>query len=255
MKAKFVIADIDGCLTAGRGELIDLSVFDQIRALEPKDRADAQEPWIALITGRPQPYLEGILQLIGMNTIGLFEWGCGLFVPRGYRCVYHPVITTAFHEKVTLIKAALTRHMRENNIGFVQPGKEIAITVYPHNQDGNTVPELYTTVLEWLKCQSNVYNDLTVYQNRTFVYLMPRHVDKRVGLEWMLNQLGIPSAQCLGIGDSEDDLAFLSICGKSAAPHNAMLTVKEQVGYCSSYSYGHGVLDCIQQYLSYDYEE
>lgn len=245
---RFIVSDIDGCLTAGRGKPIDMNIFMELQGFS--DLIDTRQgtPWIGLITARPQPYLEAILQMIGNNTIGLFEWGCGLFQPSGYRCLFHPNLTPPRVERIAHYKAELSRYLAESQLGFIQFGKECAITIYPFQDSTISIEDLRTEVLRWLDSYKPVEN-FRVEITRTFVNLMPEGIDKLSGFRWMSEFIGVTPEECLGIGDGEDDLPFLSICGYSAAPANAAQAVKDKVSFCSRLDYGRGVIDSIRSML------
>jgi HAD superfamily hydrolase (TIGR01484 family) len=245
---RFVVSDIDGCLTPGRGKLIDADVFKELKEIGDSFRTSQDVPWIGLITARPQPYLEAILQLIGNETIGLFEWGCGLFQPFGYRCLFHPLLTPPRIERIAHYKAMLSRYLAEKRLGFIQFGKECAMTIYPFPNSTHSVESLREEVQKWLNSIKPVEN-FRVEITRTFVNLMPEGIDKQSGLKWMLEVIGIAPEECIGIGDGEDDLPFLSICGYSAAPANAAQTVKEKVSFSSRFDFGHGALDSLRNIL------
>ncbi len=58
---------------------------------------------------------------------------------------------------------------------------------------------------------------LDVAFNRESVMVLPSGVDKGTGLTAALSRLGIEPAEVVGIGDAENDLPFLRLCGFSVA--------------------------------------
>ncbi|MDQ1355222.1 MAG: hypothetical protein QG657_5532 [Acidobacteriota bacterium] len=249
MSIKLVVTDLDGCLTAGRGMPVDLQVFGELNKLRNYIAQDLNTPWLAVITARPQPYLEAILQLIDGETFGIFEWGCGLFKPISYNISFFPGLNASLRESITICKAKLSRYIEGNGIGFVQPGKEVAVTVYPFNKTSEALEKLYDIVMNWLSLQELLKDKLRIYKTHTFINLLPMDINKKTGLEWMLKEVGVLPEYCLGIGDGQDDLPFLKECGFSAAPANAAPILKNEVDYWSNYKYGHGILDCIRHFI------
>ena len=72
---KLILADIDGCiLPRRRHQIIDLSVIDQIRQHNQLSRENPTVPPVTLCSGRPQPYVELMMKLIGGYIPALFEW-------------------------------------------------------------------------------------------------------------------------------------------------------------------------------------
>lgn len=247
MQSKLIVADIDGCLTKGRGRPVDLEVFGRLRSI-PERYSFLANPWILLITARPQPYMEAILQLIGPGGVGLFEWGCGFFDPQGYRVRYHPRANEEVRATISEAKTLLTERLIRSDAGFIQPGKEIAVTVYPYGPGEEAVSKLLHEVRLWLG-ENRKFASLKILKSRSFVYVLPDGIDKRESLLWALEDLGVSPGDCIGVGDGEDDLPFLGICGLALAPANAREEVRQIVHYCSKLEYGLGVLDCIDHCL------
>ena len=48
-----------------------------------------------------------------------------------------------------------------------------------------------------------------------------------------------------GVGDSDPDLAFLTVVGLSAAPTNATPAVRRSVNYVASAPFGQGLLEIV----------
>lgn len=247
---KTVVTDIDGCLTEGRGKPIDLEMFSELRDIGERLITGSNLPWIVIITARPQPYLEAILQMIGEKGIGLFEWGSGMFFAEAYRCVYHPTISHDLTIRIGRFRAGLAHYLAENGAGFIQPGKEVALTIYPTESGIEARDKLHTMVDKFLESEDPILHGQTRIESiRTFVNIMPAGVDKHSGLAWLLREIGMNLEDCVGIGDSEDDLSFMTACGKSAAPSNAEPAVRQSVDYVSASAFGKGVVDCIRKYL------
>ncbi len=71
--------------------------------------------------------------------------------------------------------------------------------------------------------------DLQVIFNRESVMVLPAGVDKGTGFRAAMAELRLPAASVIGIGDAENDYAFLSLCGFSVAVANAIPSLKERV--------------------------
>lgn len=65
--------------------------------------------------------------------------------------------------------------------------------------------------------------------NKGAVMALPAGVDKGSGLVAALSELGLAPADAVGVGDAENDVAFLSICGRSAAVADALPALTEHV--------------------------
>jgi hydroxymethylpyrimidine pyrophosphatase-like HAD family hydrolase len=75
-------------------------------------------------------------------------------------------------------------------------------------------------------------------------------VDKSTGFWAALAELRLPSASAVGIGDAENDYAFLSLCGFSVAVANAIPSLKERVHLVTSGEDGAGVVEVLQKLLT-----
>ncbi|WP_246883002.1 HAD hydrolase family protein [Pseudomonas sp. Tri1] len=84
------------------------------------------------------------------------------------------------------------------------------------------------------------------------IMVLPPCVNKASGLDAALRQLGICALNVVGVGDAENDHAFLSICGCSAAVSNAIASIKASVDLCLSHDHGRGVCELVDMLLEKD---
>ncbi|MCI0640254.1 MAG: Cof-type HAD-IIB family hydrolase [Gemmataceae bacterium] len=90
--------------------------------------------------------------------------------------------------------------------------------------------------------------------NKNSVMALPSGVNKATGLTRALEDLGILPQQTVGVGDAENDHAFLDMCGCSVAVANALPSVKERADLVMQGSHGAGVVELIEQLLADDLE-
>jgi hypothetical protein len=88
--------------------------------------------------------------------------------------------------------------------------------------------------------------------NNESVMVLPEGVDKASGLMAALPALGLKAAEVLGVGDAENDHAFLAACGVSAAVANALPSLKAQVDVVTEGEEGAGVAWLIERLLGRD---
>jgi hypothetical protein len=91
--------------------------------------------------------------------------------------------------------------------------------------------------------------DLQVIANKGALMILPHGVDKASGLRAALSHLALEPSQILGIGDAENDSAFLEICGFSVAVSNALPSLKETVDKVTKGGHGDGVAEMIELLL------
>ncbi len=91
--------------------------------------------------------------------------------------------------------------------------------------------------------------------NKGAVMALPSDVTKATGLAPALAALGIDAADTVGIGDAENDQAFLRMCGLAVAVDNALPSVKEIAHVVTAGARGAGVSELIARLLAGELEE
>jgi hydroxymethylpyrimidine pyrophosphatase-like HAD family hydrolase len=97
--------------------------------------------------------------------------------------------------------------------------------------------------------------DLQVIFNRESVMILPTGVNKASGLCHALLKFGIFSRQIVGVGDAENDLAFLRISGLAVAVANAIDSVKNEAAYVTKGAAGDGIIELIDELIAADLED
>jgi hydroxymethylpyrimidine pyrophosphatase-like HAD family hydrolase len=94
--------------------------------------------------------------------------------------------------------------------------------------------------------------ELQIISNKDALMVLPSGVDKASGLQVALDELGLSPHSTVGVGDAENDDAFLAVCEFSAAVANALPALKERVDLVTAGSHGAGVEELINKLLSED---
>src|SRR3984957_17155265 len=97
--------------------------------------------------------------------------------------------------------------------------------------------------------------NLRIAFNRDAIMVLPVGVTKASGLRCALARLGLSPLNCIGVGDAENDLAFLDICGLRVAVANALSSVKQRAAFVTTGTRGAGVVELIDQILATDLAE
>src|SRR5581483_10045729 len=92
--------------------------------------------------------------------------------------------------------------------------------------------------------------DLEVIYNKGAVMVLPAGIDKAFGLRAALRELGMAAHSVVGVGDAENDLAFLSICGCAVVVANALPALREHVDLVMPSPRGAGVAELIERMLA-----
>src|SRR5687767_4805507 len=120
-------------------------------------------------------------------------------------------------------------------------GHCIVATVEPHEHA--VLAAIRNLGLEW-----------HVIFNKGSVMALPADITTAKGLVPALEALGISAEETIGIGDAENDQAFLRFCGLAAAVDNALPSVKEMADIVTAGARGAGVAELIERWLAGDLE-
>lgn len=86
--------------------------------------------------------------------------------------------------------------------------------------------------------------------NKRAVMVLPSNVNKASGLLVALERLGISPDKVVGVGDAENDHAFLEVCGVAVAVDNALPALKERCDLVTRADHGKGVEELIAMLLA-----
>lgn len=129
--------------------------------------------------------------------------------------------------------------LRELGVTPLSVGRAIVSTWEPHE----------TTVLEAIR---NLGVEMQVIFNKGAVMVLPSGVNKASGLSAALNEIGLSPHNVVGVGDAENDHAFLNLCECSIAVANALPMVKEHADSVTISENGTGVRELIEKLVSSD---
>ena len=121
----------------------------------------------------------------------------------------------------------------------VSVGSVIVATWEPHER----------VVLETIR---DLGLDLQVIFNKGAVMVLPAGVSKASGLAAALGDLGLSPHDVIGVGDAENDHAFLALCGCSVAVANALPTIKERADWVTQGEAGAGVEELAAELVAND---
>lgn len=90
---------------------------------------------------------------------------------------------------------------------------------------------------------------LLVFSNPTFLEIMPKSVNKGLGIQRLGALYGIKPENIMAFGDSENDLDMLEAAGFSVAMENAAAVVKEKADVVTKSNDADGVAAAIEKYV------
>lgn len=160
---------------------------------------------------------------------------CDLIVAENGGVIYNPHT----HEERLLGEPppdALIDLLQQRDVEPIVQGKSIISVYAPHT----TIAQVAIQELEL-----NWY----VMLNKNSSMLLPKGVNKTSGLRVALDMLGLSLEETVGVGDAENDVDFLAVCGYSVAVANALPSLKSQVDLVTDGEGGKGVAELIERLL------
>ena len=132
--------------------------------------------------------------------------------------------------------------LRRRGVEGISVGHVIVATWEPH-QDA---------VLEAIHGQGL---ELQVIFNKGAVMILPSGVNKASGLKAVLRELKMSPHNVVGVGDAENDHAFLALCECSVAVANALPVICKKCDWTTPSPRGEGVTELIEQMVEYDLKD
>jgi hydroxymethylpyrimidine pyrophosphatase-like HAD family hydrolase len=215
-----VATDYDGTL-AHDGVVDAVTVEALVRAREAGLK-------LLMVTGRELSDLFNTFEHSSLFDVIVAENGAVLYTPATEAVeLLAPAPPPAFVERLTNARIPLS------------VGHSIVATVSPHEHE--VLAAIRDFELEW-----------HVIFNKGSVMALPANVTKATGLGPALEVVGVLPERTAGIGDAENDQAFLRACGLAVAVANALPTVKELAHLVTTGARGAGVVELIDALLRGD---
>jgi hydroxymethylpyrimidine pyrophosphatase-like HAD family hydrolase len=132
--------------------------------------------------------------------------------------------------------------LRRRNVTPLSVGRSLVATWEPNE----------TIVLNTIR---NLGLELRIVFNKGAVMVVPAGVNKASGLAAALARLRLSPLNVVGIGDAENDHAFLRACGCAVAVADALPMVKADAEIVTSAPRGAGVVEVVRRILDGDLAE
>ncbi|HEY6643791.1 HAD-IIB family hydrolase [Povalibacter sp.] len=221
MRYLALCADYDGTIANhGRVDGATLTALESLRASGRR---------LVLVTGRELDDLSRVCPRLDLFDRVVAENGALLYRPA----------TTEERVLGQPPAATFVEALRQRGVDRVSVGRSIVATWEPHER----------VVLETIR---DLGLELQVIFNKGAVMVLPSGVNKATGLAAALEELNLSAHNAVGVGDAENDHAFLAACECSAAVANALPSVKDKADWVLSQDHGAGVAELIQEMLASD---
>lgn len=221
MKYRALACDYDGTLAQD-------GVVSR-RTVAALDRFRESGRHLFMVTGRELPDLEKVCSILDR-----FEW----VIAENGALLHRP----ATGETRLLCEPAspeLAESLRRLDLSWLSVGQAVIATIEPNE----------IIVLEEIK---RLGLELQVIFNKGSVMVLPAGVNKASGLAALLKEAGLCADDVVGVGDAENDHAFLAGCGVGVAVANALPMLKERADFVTKGARGDGVAELIEMILQDD---
>jgi HAD superfamily hydrolase (TIGR01484 family) len=201
------------------------------RTIAALKRVRASGRRLVLVTGRELEQLMHIFPEVALFDLVVAENGALLYWPET--------------DKVKVLadppQESFVRRLKEASVTPLSVGHVIVATFEP-----------FETVV--LKAIKDLGLELEVIFNKGAVMVLPTGINKATGLRAGLASLGISPRNVVGVGDAQNDHAFLDVCGCGVAVQNALPSLKEHAHIVTQGDHGDGVVELIDELLATDLE-
>jgi HAD superfamily hydrolase (TIGR01484 family) len=221
MRYLVLCSDYDGTLAHhGRLDETTLGALEDLRA---SGRA------LVLVTGRELEDLIRVCPRLEVFDRVVAENGALIYRPatREERLLAEPA------------SAAFAVELKRRGVDRVSVGRSIVAAWEPHER----------VVIDTIR---DLGLELQVIFNKGAVMVLPAGINKATGLQAALEELNLSARNAVGVGDAENDHAFLSACECSAAVANALPAVKDKADLVLQRDHGAGVVELIGEMLGND---
>jgi HAD superfamily hydrolase (TIGR01484 family) len=179
---------------------------------------------LVLVTGRDLPDLKTVFPALKLFDRIVTENGAVLYNPDDQS--ERPLAAAP--------SPALVAQLRERGVTPLSVGRSIVATWEPQEK----------IVLEVIR---ELGLELQIIFNKGAVMILPSGVNKATGLTEALCELELSLHNAVGVGDAENDHAFLRACGCSAAVANALPMLKEAADIRLERDHGAGVVELAER--------
>ena len=127
-RIRLLVADIDGCLSAGSITNFSPKLMKRLQEVNLLSRSDLDYPAVTVCTGRPQPYVECLLQVTHGYMPALCEGGSIFYDPTDHRVSMHPAFGMREQRLLAKLREAVSDEIITDGIMY-EPGKVTHITM------------------------------------------------------------------------------------------------------------------------------
>jgi HAD superfamily hydrolase (TIGR01484 family) len=244
MPIKWIICDIDGCLSPEESIPWNLDHFGRFAAISRAASAGmGPVPPITLCTGRPQPYAEVLAKILDIRAPIICENGAVIYNLHDNRSVYGPGVTPEKIRGLRAVRAFIETEILAAFPGvIIQFGKEAQMSIFSER------PEVFADVRPRIEqfARETGAPELVIDKSYYYLNISLAGVNKGNTLTQLLDTLGVTRDEAAGVGDTEGDIPLRNAVGFFACPSNARASLQALADYVAPYPDIEGLLDILQ---------
>lgn len=229
---QIIFCDIDGCLVEGQYAPFNMAGLAQVRHLCAQ--LAAKDIQLCLATGRPKPYAEAMVQVLGLHTPYICESGAYVYHPKFAK----PILRIKDRNKEKLAK--LRTLLRAANY-TIEPGFEGKLRITWEGVSDMKEAEI-AKHREGLAAHYLAFG-FKWSNSATAVDVLLKGYSKRNAALFLLERYGLKPENAYAIGDSESDRKMLEVVEVPMCPANATPAIQAR---CVTVAGAAGVLGVVE---------
>lgn len=245
MAIKWIITDIDGCLSPEESVPWDLDAFWAFaRLVRAGNAGNGPIPPLTLCTGRPQPYVEVLAKILDIRLPIIAENGAVLYSLHDNWSRFGPGVTPDKIHGLRAIREFIDSAILPRYPGTLyQFGKEAMLSVY--SEDGAVFEAITADIARLVR--ENGLPEPVIGPTPCYLNISMSGVNKGTTVEALIADMPITRAEAAGMGDSMGDLPLREAVGFFACPANAHPDLKAVADYVSPEADVRGMLDILRR--------
>ena len=221
MRIRALATDYDG--TIAHDGIVDDATVEALKTLKASGRM------LIMVTGRELDQLIEVCPSLPIFDVVVAENGAVLYDPP-----------TGFEQVLSGGPSLeLVRRLRDAGVPDISVGRSIIATWKPYE-------------VAALAAIRDLGLELQIVFNKEAVMILPTTVNKATGLGAALRRVDLSPDSVVGVGDAENDHAFMRACGRSVAVANAIPSLKSEASWITAGERGAGVRELIERILADD---
>ena len=198
---KLIVFDLDNTL-AKPGKGIASADIAKLKKIEERGIK------IAIASGKTVDYLNGFMRQVGLkNPILLGENGAMMQVGIEWPPQIQEVLPYSDQAKEAL--AFLKAEIDAKIPGIWYQPNQVAVSPFPKCE------EEFDIIADILKGNEERLEDIIVFRHADCYDLVPKGIDKKAGVKFLAEKLGIKATEIIAVGDGENDYPMFEFAGKA----------------------------------------